>query len=114
LVQLFTRGDLPEELIAVESNVLAARRAALEVERAAREPHRGRTLNLSQIERHLPRSLRMIRKWLAESEGDDFDLLLRAVCVEISASHDVIEIRGEVPLIAQVPESFATIERTSA
>ena len=31
----------------------------------------------------------------------------------ITASTDAVEIRGEVPLIAEVPQSFATIEQTS-
>ena len=40
--------------------------------------------------------------------------MLRALNAQIVASSEAIEVRGEVPLIAEAPQSFATIERTSA
>ena len=115
LVQLFTRGDLPEDILASESRSLADLRAALEARRRAAQPLRTTSrLDVDQLERELPRVLAAIRSWVESAEGDDLDLLLRAVDARIAASMDEVEIRGEVPLIAEVPQSFATIEQTSA
>ena len=115
LVQLFTRDDLPEDILAWESRSLADQRTALESRRRTAEPIRPTSrLDVDQLERELPRVLLAIRSWVASAEGDDFDLLLRAVDARITASTDAVEIRGEVPLIAEVPQSFATIEQTSA
>ena len=114
LVQLFTRGDLPEDILASESGSLADLRAALEARRRAAQPVRTTLrLDVDQLERELPRMLAAIRSWVESAEGDDFDLLLRAVDARIAASTDEVEISGEVPLIAEVPQSFATTARTS-
>jgi len=69
---------------------------------------------MARIARDLPRALRLIRAWVEEADGADFDLVLRALSAQIVASSEAIEVRGEVPLIAEAPQSFATIERTSA
>ena len=115
LVQLFTRGDLPEDMLSAESKVLAERRGVLEARRRAIDvPPPAPTLDLARIARDLPRALRFIRVWIEESDGADFDLVLRALSAQIVASSEAIEVRGEVPLIAEAPQSFATIERTSA
>lgn len=115
LVQLFTRGDLPEDILTAESKALATRRAFLEERRRDAEAVQpAKNFDLARIERDLPRALRIIRTWAEAIEGDDFDLLLRALSAEVVASNDSIEVRGEVPLIAEAPQSFATIERTSA
>ena len=115
LVQLFTRGNLPEDILAAESKALATRRAFLEERRRDAEAVQPvRRFDLGRIERDLPQALDAIRTWAERAGGDDFDLLLRALSAEIVASSESIEVRGEVPLIAEAPQSFATIERTSA
>jgi len=43
-----------------------------------------------------------------------FDCVLRPLNAQIIASGEAIEVRGEVPRIAEAPQSFATIERTWA
>ena len=115
LVHLFTRGELPENMLSAESKSLAERRAALEAQRSAAEPVEVMPrIDVARIRRELPVALLAIRTWIQSAGEDDFDLLLRAVEVQIMASGNQIEMRGSVPLIAEVPQSFATIERTSA
>ena len=115
LVRLFTRGGLPEELLDSESKVLASRRAALEAERhSAESVAESAPLDIKRTERELPQALRVIQAWVESASGDDLTLLLRAVDAQITASNGDIEVRGAVPLIAEVPQSFATIEQTSA
>ena len=114
LVRLFTAGDLPEKLLAEESKELAKRREALEHRRVELARDIPVHLDVAQVERELPAALRVIRDWIESAEGDDLDLLLRAMEVEITASVDQAELRGSIPLIAQADQSFATIEQTSA
>ena len=114
LVQLFTRGDLPEDMLSAESKVLAERRGVLEAQRRSLDvPRPAQSIDPARIARDLPRALRLIRAWVEEADGADFDLVLRALNAQIVASSEAIEVRGEVPLIAEAPQSFATIERTS-
>ncbi|MDA1148320.1 MAG: recombinase family protein [Chloroflexi bacterium] len=115
LVQLFTRGDLPEDMLSAESKVLAERRGVLEAQRRSLDvPRSAQSIDPARIARDLPRALRLIRAWVDEADGADFDLVLRALNAQIVASNEAIEVRGEVPLIVEAPQSFATIERTSA
>jgi len=115
LVHLFTRGELPENMLSAESKSLAERRAALEAQRSAAESVEVMPrIDVARIRRELPVALLAIRTWIQSAGEDDFDLLLRAVDVQIMASGNQIEMHGSVPLIAEMPQSFATIERTSA
>ena len=88
--------------------MLEAQRRSFDVPRSAQ------SIDPARIARDLPRALRLIRAWVEEADGADFDLVLRALNAQIVASSEAIEVRGEVPLIAEAPQSFATIERTSA
>ena len=116
LAQLFTRGELPEDILAEQSKALAERRSVLEAKSRAADARSARSarFDASRIERDLPRALGTIRGLIESAGPDKFGLLLRAVDVEVSASSEEIEIRGSVPLIAEMPQSFATIERTLA
>ena len=114
LIRLFTAGNLPEELVAEQSKELAKRREALEQRRIELTGQAPARIDVAQLKRELPAALEAIRHWVESAEGDDFDLLLRAVEAQITASTAQAEVRGRIPLIAQADESFATIERTSA
>ena len=114
LVRLFTAGDLPEESLTEESKELAKRRETLQQRRIELTRQTPARVDVAQVERELPAALEAIRHWIESVEGDDLDLLLRAVEAEITASVEQAEVRGTIPLIAQADESFATIARTSA
>jgi site-specific DNA recombinase len=116
LAQLFTRGELPEDILAEQSKALAERRAVLEAKARAAEVKAARSsrFDAARIERDLPCALGVVRGLIESAGPEKFALLLRAVDVEVSASSEAIEIRGAVPLIAEPPQSFATIERTWA
>ncbi len=102
-------------MLSAESKVLAERRGVLEAQRRSFDvPRSAQSIDPARIARDLPRALRLIRAWVEEADGADFDLVLRALNAQIVASSEAIEVRGEVPLIAEAPQSFATIERTSA
>ena len=100
-------------MLSAESKVLAERRGVLEAQRRSFDvPRSAQSLDPARIARDLPRALRLIRAWVEEADGADFDLVLRALNAQIVASSEAIEVREEVPLIAKAPQSFATIERT--
>ena len=115
LVRLFTEGDIPQELLEEQRRELSQRRAHLEAERVRLEALAVPSFDLETIERSLPDLTRRIRTWLSEAEGERLNLLLRAVDAQISASSDIVRIKGSVPLCDQVFASdLATTERTSA
>ena len=114
LAQLYTRGELPESALDAESRDLADRRWRLEAQQRAIEPHPALDdERYARIEELLPHALERIRGFVTSSDEDGFQLLLRAVEAQITASAERAEIRGTVPIIDQIGESFATIERTS-
>ena len=115
LVRLYTEGDIPQELLEEQRRELSQRRAHLEAERVRLEALAVPSFDLETIERSLPDLTRRIRTWLNEAAGERLSLLLRAVDAQISASSDIVRIKGSVPLCDQVFASdLATIERTSA
>lgn len=116
LIRVLTRTDLPDRLVEEESTALARRRAELERQRLdrERESRLSSGLDVNSLTRDLPRALAAISRWVESAEGADFDLLVRALNAKISIGSEEIEVSGEVPLIAEVPQSFATIEQTSA
>ena len=66
-----------------------------------------RALSLPRFPGHLD--------WLVKADGDDLDLLLRAVDVSAKASRERVEISGSVPMIDSSDyANLVTIERTSA
>jgi hypothetical protein len=72
-------------------------------------------LDTIALAEQMPKVLNTVRNWIAEAGDSDFDLLLRAVDVQISASREQVEISGSVPMIEARPQSeLVTIERTSA
>lgn len=116
LAQLYTLGELPEEILGEQSKALAERRAVLEAKVRAAEGKSARAacFDAASVARDLPRALGAIRGLIESADAEHFGLLLRAVDVEVSASNDEIEIRGAVPLIAESSQSFATTEQTWA
>ena len=71
-------------------------------------------LDIDRVERELPCVLDEIRSWIESANGDAFDLLLRALGAARTAPTEEVAIRAEAPLIDEVPQSLATIGRTSA
>ena len=115
LAQLYTRGELPESVLAAESQSLADRRWALEArqrELSPRTPVDDRYVSTNSA--RLEHVLAHMRAYIDRSDDEGFQLLLRAVDAQIIASPERAEICGSVPIIDQAGELFATIERTSA
>ena len=116
LVRLYTAGDLPEHLLSEQSRSLAQRRELLEDQRRDLQAQAApSTLDFAHIADDVPSALAAIRGWVEEANGDDFDLMLRAVDAQVRASHAGVEIAGIVPILPDRTQAdFATIERTSA
>ena len=114
-MKLFTANDLPEEMLREESRTLSERRSRLESERMLLPVMDRHAWDLKALESRMPSVLAAIQAWLAKAEGDDFDLLLRAVDVSAKASRERVEISGSVPMIDSSDYAdLVTIERTSA
>jgi site-specific DNA recombinase len=115
LIKLFTTGRLPESLLAEESRQLSEQRSRLEAERVLLPRQDRPTWDLEWLEGRMPEALAAIRRQVKQAKGEDFDLLLRAVDAQITASREEIEIRGEVPLVEpSTQEGLVTTGRTSA
>ena len=115
LVKLFTANDLPEEMIREESRTLSERRSRLESERMLLPMVERPAWDLKALESRMPSVLAAIQAWLVKADGDDLDLLLRAVDVSAKASRERVEISGSVPMIDSSDyANLVTIERTSA
>ena len=115
LMNLYTQGDFPESLLAQESQSLSAERAMLEGERVRLGSRETDRIDLAAVATDMPRVLQEIRRWIAEADGDDLDLLLTAVDAKVTASREQAEIRGSVPVYGQGSQAdLVTIEQTSA
>ncbi len=58
--------------------------------------------------------LAFVREWVTKAEGDDLELLLQALNVRVSASHEEADVRVEVPMMEALEGAdFVTIEQTS-
>jgi len=117
--QLYTLGELPEEILGGQSKALAERRAVLEAKGRAAESKNVRAARFdnSTVVRDPPHPLGAIRGLIESAESADaehFGVLLRAAIVEFSASNEEIEISGAAPLIAESSQSFPTTGQTSA
>ncbi|MEZ4503582.1 MAG: recombinase family protein [Dehalococcoidia bacterium] len=115
LAQLYTRGELPEDVLAAESRSLAERRWALEARQREISPRAPvDACYVSAITERLPEVLASIREYIERSDDEGFQLLLRAVDAQIKATPERAEVRGSVPINVQSDESFATIGQTWA
>ena len=114
-MKLFTANDLPEEMLREESRTLSERRSRLESERMLLPVMDRPAWDLKALESRMPSVLAAIQAWLVKADGDDLDLLLRAVDVSAKASRERVEISGSVPMIDSSDyANLVTIERTSA
>ncbi|MQC18746.1 MAG: hypothetical protein DWG80_06715 [Chloroflexi bacterium] len=112
---VFTANDLPEEMLREESRTLSERRSRLESERMLLPMVDRPAWDLKALESRMPSVLAAIQAWLVKADGDDLDLLLRAVDVSAKASRERVEISGSVPMIDSSDyANLVTIERTSA
>jgi site-specific DNA recombinase len=115
LVRLFTEGNLPEDLLEEQRRDLSTRRAHLEAERIRLESASTNRSELTRLADDLPAITKAIRTWVGDTDGERFDLLLRAVDARIQASHTEVRIEGRIPLFESAERlDLVTIERTSA
>ena len=114
LIELYTEGQLPKHLLEAKRSALADRRRDLEKqlsELGQTEPN----LDITALETSMPTAVQTVMRWIEAADGDDFDLLLEAVDVEVHASADAMEILGSVPVIERPDQrDFNPIEQTSA
>ena len=68
----------------------------LEAERVQLSTRPTNRMALAPVTADMPRFLEAVRRWIAEAEGDDLDLLLTAVGARITASREQAEIPGSV------------------
>ena len=51
------------------------------------------------LRERMPEVLSFIREWVTKAEGDDLQLLLQALNVQVDASVEEADVRVEVPMI---------------
>ena len=116
LARLYTSGTLPDNILAEESTRLSSQREILERERRDLEASRAPGINIDELMQALPEVLARLHTLVLNATEEDMTLLLRALQVQVRASHDQVVIEGVVPALrsAGEEEGLVTIERTSA
>ena len=98
LARLYTSGLLPESSLTEEGARLNAERQKLEQKRQALEGDQRKTFDIPKLRMELPRVLQAIRALVENAEPDKLELALRALQVQITATPELVEIEGIVPL----------------
>ena len=119
LAKLYTSGMLPESALSDESARLNGERQGLEQKREALESQQTETFDIRRLRRELPRVLQAIRVLVENAEPEKLELALRALQVQITATPQLVQIEGIVPLYAPAEEPTASEDlvtnlRTSA
>ena len=61
----------------------------------------------------LPDATARIRQWVLAASEDAMELILKALHIQVSASHSEVQIEGSVPVVISDGEDLITIARTS-
>lgn len=113
LAHMFVEGTMPEEILHTEAEQLRTQRE--ELERKALNARRGASPSHETVVAQLPLIAEHIRLWAQTAEGEDFDLLLRALDVHVFASRERAVIEASVPILDSVQkQNLVTTGRTSA
>lgn len=113
LAHMFVEGTMPEEILHTEAEQLRTQREQLE--RKALDARRGASPSHKTVVAQLPLIAEHIRLWAQNAEGEDFDLLLRALDVHVFASRERAVVEASVPISDSVQkQNLVTIARTSA
>lgn len=115
LAQLFVNGELPDGILKAEAARLQSERQRLERDQVdAQRPSRDR-LNRAYILEQLPAIAEYIGSWVQRAEGDDLDILLRALDIRVKACRERAVIEASVPVPVSLQNlDLVTIEQTSA
>ena len=114
LADLYVNGSIPENILAAKNEGLKRQRKHFETERRAIEVSRPRALNVDSLAENLPEAAARLREWVETASEDDFELILGALQVQVSASRDQVQIEGSVPVMVPEGEDLVTIVQTSA
>ena len=112
LVDLYTDGRIAKDALDRKQDELTRRRGALERERAQLRSESEPGPDPEVLRKQMPQVLASIREWVQQADGDDLQLLLQALNVQVDASVEEADVRVEVPMIEGT--DFVTIEQTSA
>ena len=112
LVDLYTDGRIAKDALDRKQDELTRRRGALERERARLRSESEPGPDPEVLRKQMPQVLASIREWVQQADGDDLQLLLQALNVQVDASVEEADIRVEVPVIEGA--DFVTTARTWA
>ena len=113
LAKLYVDGSIPEDILSQESQPLSRRREYLESELRNFQPSIREAVNLGHLERNLPSVAARLREWVLAATDGDLELILKALAVQVKASHQRVNIEGAVPVL-QEDQDLVTIAQTSA
>ena len=112
LAKLYVDGSIPEDILSQESQPLNRRREYLESELRSFQPSIGQAVDLSHLERNLPNVAAGLREWVLAATDGDLELILKALAVQVKASHQRVCIEGTVPVLQEY-QDLVTIVQTS-
>ena len=111
LVDLYTDGEITKDAFQQRRERLTRRRGALKREEAQLRSECEPGPDPEMLRERMPEVLAFISEWVTKAEGDDLQLLLQALNVQVDASVEEADVRVEVPMIEGA--DFVTIEQTS-
>jgi len=115
LARLFVTGEFPDELLQAEATRLHADRQRLAREFEAGRRDTAASPSADDILHLLPAVVERVASWDRTAEGEDLDLLLRALDVHVRANRERAVIEASVPLTESLQNpNLVTTVRTSA
>ena len=90
------------------------RKSVLTEKKYSLELESDQTLDMDAAVLKLPKISARIDRWIREAKGENMEMLLNALDINIKASRDKVQISGSVPNMPETGENFVTIVQTSA
>lgn len=97
LLRMYTTGTMPEDLLTTENTRLGRESQHFESLRAAASPAEA-SVDLNRVRAQLPQACERVRTWVERAAGDDFELLLSALQVEVAAAGEEENPAGVIPM----------------
>ena len=114
LAHLYIEGSISEKVLDQEKETLMKRKTVLAKEKYALERESDHTFDMDDAALKLPQISARIGRWIQEAKGENMEMLLNALDINIKASKDKVQISGSVPDLPETGTNFVTIVQTSA
>ena len=114
LAHLYIEGSISEKVLNQEKETLMRRKSVLTEKQYSLELESDQTLDMDAAVLKLPKISARIDRWIREAKGENMEMLLNALDINVKASRNKVQISGSVPDLPETGTNFVTIVQTSA